>query len=99
MPQSRVRAALCRLVFAVVTALMVWPADAAGTADRARAGAATALPGDFVYLRDVDPSILQDIRYASANNFTGRRLAGYEAGECVVKRDVALALSRVQANL
>ena len=39
-----------------------------------------ALPGDFVYLRDVDPGILQDIRYATANNFTGRKLAGYDAG-------------------
>jgi zinc D-Ala-D-Ala dipeptidase len=58
-----------------------------------------ALPADFVYLRDVDPSILQDIRYATANNFTGRKLAGYDAGECVVRREVALALSRVQQDL
>src|SRR4029079_5436532 len=60
---------------------------------------AQTLPGGFVYLRDVDPSILQDMRYASANNFTGRRLAGYEAGECVVKREVAQALSRVQQEV
>ena len=60
---------------------------------------AQGLPGDFVYLRDVDPSILQDMRYASTNNFTGRRLAGYEAGECIVRREVALALSRVQQEL
>ena len=60
---------------------------------------AQALPGDFVYLRDIDPSILQDIRYATANNFTGRKLAGYEAGECVVRREVAAALARVQAEL
>lgn len=60
---------------------------------------AQTLPGGFVYLRDVDPSILQDIRYATANNFTGRKLAGYEAGECVVRREVAVALSRVQQEL
>jgi zinc D-Ala-D-Ala dipeptidase len=60
---------------------------------------AQVLPSDFVYLRDVDPSILQDMRYASTNNFTGRRLAGYEAGECIVKREVAQALSRVQQEL
>ena len=63
------------------------------------AGRSPALPGDFVYLRDVDPSILQDIRYATTNNFTGRKLAGYDAGECVVRREVALALSRVQQDL
>jgi D-alanyl-D-alanine dipeptidase len=60
---------------------------------------AQSLPGDFVYLRDIDPSILQDIRYATTNNFTGRKLAGYEAGECVVRREVAAALARVQADL
>ena len=29
------------------------------------------LPGGFVYLRDIDPSIIQDIRYATSNNFVG----------------------------
>jgi zinc D-Ala-D-Ala dipeptidase len=61
--------------------------------------ASAALPGDLVYLRDVDPTIVQDIRYATANNFTGRTLAGYEAGECIVKREVAAALGRVQQEL
>ena len=60
---------------------------------------AQSLPGGFLYLRDVDPSIIQDIRYAGANNFTGRPLAGYEAAECVVKRNVGLALKRVQQEL
>lgn len=62
-------------------------------------GGASALPAGFVYLHDVDPTILQDIRYASTNNFTGRRLAGYEAGECIVRREVAAALGRVQQDL
>lgn len=62
------------------------------------AGAQT-LPGGFVFLRDIDPSIIQDIRYAGANNFVGRRLSGYEAAECVVKREVGLALQRVQREL
>ena len=57
------------------------------------------LPGGFVYLRDVDPSIIQDIRYATSNNFVGHPLAGYQAGECVVKRDVALRLKAVQQEL
>jgi len=60
---------------------------------------AQALPGGFVFLRDIDPTILQDIRYAGANNFVGRPLAGYEAGECVVKREIGLALKRVQQEL
>jgi D-alanyl-D-alanine dipeptidase len=40
-----------------------------------------------------------DIRYAGSNNFVGRPLRGYEAAECVVKRDVGLALKRVQQEL
>ena len=60
---------------------------------------AQTLPGGFVFLRDIDPSILQDIRYAGTNNFVGRRLSGYEAAECVVKREVGLALQRVQREL
>ena len=62
------------------------------------AGAQT-LPGDFVYLRDIDPSIVQDIRYAGANNFVGRPLAGYEAGECVIRRGMALRLKSIQEQL
>jgi len=66
------------------------------------AGAAQAqsrLPPAFVYLRDVDPSIAQDMRYAGANNFTGRPLPGYGAAECALRRDAALALKRVQDAL
>jgi zinc D-Ala-D-Ala dipeptidase len=60
---------------------------------------AQALPGGFVYLRDIDPSIIQDMRYAGPNNFVGRPLAGYAAAECVVKRDVGLSLKRIQQRL
>jgi D-alanyl-D-alanine dipeptidase len=56
-------------------------------------------PGGFMYIRDIDPSILQDIRYAGPNNFVGRRLAGYDAAECVVKREVGIALKRIQQEL
>src|SRR6201994_1707716 len=60
---------------------------------------AQSLPGDFVYLRDVDPTIIQDIRYATSNNFVGHPMAGYRAGECVVKREVAFRLKAIQQEL
>jgi zinc D-Ala-D-Ala dipeptidase len=60
---------------------------------------AQTLPGGFVYLRDIDPTIIQDIRYASSNNFVGRTMRGYDAAECVVKREVALKLKAIQADL
>jgi D-alanyl-D-alanine dipeptidase len=61
--------------------------------------AAASLPAGLVYLRDVDPSIAQDMRYAGLNNFTGRALPGYDAAECVLRRAVAEALARVQKDL
>jgi D-alanyl-D-alanine dipeptidase len=61
--------------------------------------AARPLPGGFVFLRDIDPTIMQDIRYAGPNNFVGRPLAGYEVAECVVQRDVGLALKAIQHEL
>ncbi len=56
------------------------------------------LPDGFVYLRDVAPDIEQDMRYAGLNNFTGAPVPGYEAGECVLRRDAAEALKRAQRS-
>jgi zinc D-Ala-D-Ala dipeptidase len=60
---------------------------------------AQALPGGFVYLREIEPGIIQDIRYAGTDNFVGRPLAGYGAAECVVKREVGQLLKSVQEEL
>lgn len=58
-----------------------------------------ALPSGFVYLHDVDPSILQDIRYAQNHNVVGRPIAGYYRGECILTYPTALALARIQKSL
>jgi D-alanyl-D-alanine dipeptidase len=63
------------------------------------AAQAQKLPAGFVYLRDIDPTIIQDIRYAGSNNFVERPLRGYEAAECVVKREVGALLKHVQEEL
>ncbi|MGH6866000.1 MAG: M15 family metallopeptidase [Methyloceanibacter sp.] len=60
---------------------------------------ASEMPEGFVYLRDVDPTIQQDIRYAGSNNFTARPVPGYDAAECVLVRQAAEALRTVQAEL
>ena len=59
----------------------------------------SSLPADLVFLRDVDPTIQQDIRYATPNNFTGKPLPGYDGAECVLKKPVAEALRRAQQEL
>ncbi|MDR3477100.1 MAG: M15 family metallopeptidase [Gammaproteobacteria bacterium] len=57
------------------------------------------MPSDFVYLRSVDPSILQEMRYAGYHNFLGRPIAGYHATECILTRKAAFALKKVQTEL
>jgi len=57
------------------------------------------LPPGFVYLRDIDSTIAQDMRYATPDNFTGNPLPGYHAPECVLRREAAHALKQVQAEL
>jgi D-alanyl-D-alanine dipeptidase len=58
-----------------------------------------ALPEGFVHLETVAPSIVQDMRYATARNFTGAPLPGYKAPRCILRTPVAEALAKVQAAL
>jgi D-alanyl-D-alanine dipeptidase len=50
-------------------------------------------PQGFVRLADVAPSIIQDMRYAGTDNFTGRRVPGYGVPQCWLRREVAAALA------
>jgi D-alanyl-D-alanine dipeptidase len=61
--------------------------------------AGAALPRGFVYLRDIDPTIVQDIRYAGSHNFIGRPIRGYLAAECILSKPAADALATVQRRL
>jgi len=53
----------------------------------------------LVDVRSSDPTIQTDLRYATANNFTGAPLPGYEAPRVLLRREVAAALGRVQRRL
>jgi len=55
-------------------------------------------PG-FVYLADIDATIVQDIRYAGSHNFVGRPIAGYQAAECILTEPAARSLAKAQAQL
>jgi zinc D-Ala-D-Ala dipeptidase len=50
-------------------------------------------------LRDIDPTIVQDIRYAGSHNFVGRPIRGYLAAECILSARAAKALETVQRAL
>ena len=62
-------------------------------------GADAAAESLLVDVRSVDSTIRVDARYAGANNFTGARLPGYDAPRALLRREVAVALGRVQARL
>ena len=53
----------------------------------------------LVDVRTLDPTILVDLRYATANNFTGAVLPGYGTQKALLRREAAQALARVEARL
>jgi len=53
----------------------------------------------LVAVRDLDDTILEDIRYAGPDNFTGAPVPGYEAPRCLLAEPAARALAAVQADL
>ena len=50
----------------------------------------------LIDIRLVDPTFMVDARYATANNFTGAPLPGYESHRVLLRRETAAALARVQ---
>ena len=50
------------------------------------------LPEGFVYIKDVIPSVREDIRYAGSHNFVGCPVDGYFAPRGVLRTEAAMAL-------
>lgn len=63
-----------------------------------RGGQAPKAPKEFVALRDVAPTIRQEIRYFTPHNFVGEPIDGYREPLCVVTRDTAKALASAQRS-
>lgn len=64
----------------------------------AMGGGTAAAPANFVRLADIAPGIIQDMRYATRHNFTGRPVPGYRVPACWLRREVAAALAAVQKD-
>ena len=107
-------AARCCLVFLSLTALTGAcragsPAGSATAGTSAAAVVANARPADLgtaaqaesllVDVQRLAADIRVEMRYATANNFTGAPLPGYEANRALLRREVATALARVQEQL
>jgi zinc D-Ala-D-Ala dipeptidase len=54
-------------------------------------------PDDLVDVAELEPGIAIEMRYATADNFTGRPV--YPVARCLLRRAVAERLARVQARL
>lgn len=60
--------------------------------------AASRLPEGFVYVADVVPEALLDIRYHGSFNFVGERIDGYQAPIAILSRPAADALAKAAAD-
>lgn len=57
------------------------------------------LPNDFVYLKDIAPDIIQDVRYSTDENFVGCKIDGYLYNTIIIKKCVAEALAEANKFL
>jgi zinc D-Ala-D-Ala dipeptidase len=57
------------------------------------------LPEGFVYVEDTVPGVILDIRYATPDNFVGKRIDGYNAPRAILTLQAAQALQKVQFDL
>jgi D-alanyl-D-alanine dipeptidase len=54
---------------------------------------------DFVYLKDIMPNLRSDLRYYGSNNFIGKPIEGYINPKCILSKEAAYALKKVQDEL
>ena len=59
----------------------------------------TTLPEGFSYLEDICPQIVQDIKYATIDNFTGKIVDGYTSGKAILTTNAANALCEAHKEL
>lgn len=57
------------------------------------------LPEGFVYVADIVPNLLIDVRYYSNDNFVGKRINGYIKPVTISTLEAAIALKKVQEEL
>ncbi len=54
---------------------------------------------DFVYLKEIMPNLRSDLRYYGSNNFIGEPIDGYNQPKCLLTKEAANALKKVQDEL
>ena len=54
---------------------------------------------DFIDLKEIMPNLRSDLRYYGDNNFVGKPIDGYNSAKCLLTKDAAYALKKVQDEL
>uniref|UniRef100_A0A914CLL8 D-Ala-D-Ala dipeptidase n=1 Tax=Acrobeloides nanus TaxID=290746 RepID=A0A914CLL8_9BILA len=54
------------------------------------------IPEEFVYLNEINPNIISNLRYFSNENFIGHPIVGYERNVAILTKQAAEALSKAQ---
>lgn len=57
------------------------------------------LPEGFVFIDEVIPDVIYEIRYAGDHNFVGKPINGYENAQAILSRPATEALAKVQKEL
>ena len=57
------------------------------------------LPDGFICVDTIIPDVKVELRYCTTHNFVGARIDGYIAPKCILTRQAAEALKKVQAEL
>ena len=53
----------------------------------------------FVYVKNIIPDLIEDLRYFTDNNFMGEKADGYEANYAILSKEAATALSKAADEL
>lgn len=59
----------------------------------------SSLPEGFVYLDQVDPTIVQKVIYYGEQNFLGHQLSGYKAPKIILTEQAAFRLKNIQKDI
>ena len=79
------------IAFLAITMLLSSPPAVLHSAEK--------MPDSFVHIEEVIPDAILDIRYFGKHNFLGTRVDGYLAPTCILTREAAQALAKVQKDL
>ncbi|MFP3989960.1 M15 family metallopeptidase [Streptomyces sp. E11-3] len=92
--------ATLRALVVAASALLTLTATATAAPAQATAPAPEPkAPEEFVALRSVDRTIIQEMRYFTPHNFVGERIDGYRQPLCILTRQSAEALRLAQREL